>query len=197
MLVGDAVLANDDLCVDAGVVDVAKNFGDTPAGASSRCWPARQLDAHHFSWRGAAFLTSGYDNVHENAPIEWNDVAHPVFVAVVPTDDPGVAPLEDADDTAFDAPARLDAFDSGNHTVGVHRFVEVLAGDVGVAAAVERTLGNDEPVAGGVGLEAADVQIHFFGQSVSLPTNVDEIARSDEGVQVPFEGRTIVAGDSE
>jgi hypothetical protein len=71
------------------------------------------------------------------------------------------------------------------------------AGHVDVAARVERTLGDDEAVAGGMGLEAADEEVHLFGQAEPMASNLDEIAGGDERLDVTFERRPVVAGNFE
>ena len=54
-------------------------------------------------------------------------------------------------------------------------------GDVDVAARrFERPFRNDEAVAALVGLQAADVQIHFFGEPEAVPADLNEIAGADE-----------------
>ena len=88
-------------------------------------------------------------------------------------------PLEDADDAPLDASALLDALDAHDDPVAVHRFVQVRAGDVDVAAGVERPFRDDEPEAAGVCLEAADVEVHLLGQPVALSADLDELARRD------------------
>ena len=51
------------------------------------------------------------------------------------------------------------------------------AGDVDVAAAVERTLGNDEAIAGRVRLQPADIQVHLFRQAEALAADLDRDRR--------------------
>ena len=180
MRVGDAVLADDDLGVDARRVDVAEHLGDAADGAARGGRPARQLDGDHLAGRRAAFLARRHEDVHQHAPIERHDVAHAVVVAVVAADDPRVGALEDADDAPFGAAAVLDPLDADDDAVAVHRLVEMRAGDVDVAAAVERPLGRDEAVAGRVRLQPADVQVHLFGQAEALAANLNEVAGGDE-----------------
>ena len=80
----------------------------------------------------------------------------------------------------------------------MHRFVEVRAGDVDVAAGrLERPLGHDEAVAGRVRLQAADVEIHLLGQAEALPADLDEIAGADERLEVALERGALVARDLE
>ena len=179
--VGNAVLADDDLGVDARRVDVAEHFGDAADGAARRGRPARELDDDHLARRRAAFLAGRHEDVHQHAPIERHDVAHAVLVAVVAADDPRVAALEDADDAPFDAAAFLDPLDARDDAVAVHRLVQVRSRDVDVAAAVERPLGDDEAVAAGMRLQPADVQVHLFGQAEALAANLDEIAGRRRG----------------
>ena len=134
MRVGDAVLADDDLGVDAGRVDVAEHLGDAADGAARRRRPARQLDDDHLAGRRAAFLPRRDDDVHQHAAIERHDVAHAAVVAVVAADERLVGALENADDAAFGPAAVLDALDAHDDAVAVHRFVQMRAGDVDVAA---------------------------------------------------------------
>ena len=49
-------------------------------------------------------------------------------------------------------------------TVPAGVLAQVWRGNVDVAAALERALRNHEAVAGGVGFEAPDVQVHLLGQ---------------------------------
>src|SRR5262249_29825135 len=124
VLVGYAVLADDDLGVDARRIDVAEDLGDVADRAARRRRPARQLDDHHLARRRAAFLSGRHDDVHQHAAIERGDVAHAVLVAVVAADDGGVAAFEDADDAALGAAAFLDPLDAHDDAVAVHRFVQ-------------------------------------------------------------------------
>ena len=66
------------------------------------------------------------------------------------------------------------------------------AGDIDVAASVEGPFRDHEPEAAGVRLEASDVQVHFLGQTVALPADLDELARRDKGPHVPLERRTLL-----
>ena len=64
----------------------------------------------------------------------------------------------------------LIALDADDDAVAVHRLVQVGAGDVDVAAdALERPVGHDEAVAGGMRLDAADDQIHPSGRPKRWP----------------------------
>ena len=198
MRVGNAVLADDDLGVDAGRVDVAEHLGDAADRAARGGRPARQLDRHHLAGRRAAFLARRDDDVHQHAAIERRDVAHAVLVAVVAADERFVAALEDPDDAPFGAAALLDALDAHHDAIAVHRFVEVRAGDVDVAAGrFERTLGRDEAVARRMGLKAADVEIHLLGQAEAMPANLNQVAGGDERLDVPLERRALVARNFE
>ena len=94
-------------------------------------------------------------------------------------------------------PPSLIALDADDDAVAVHRFVEVRPGNVDVAARVERTLGGDEPVAGRVRLQPADVEVHLLGQAEALAADLNEIARGDERLDVPLERRALVAGNLE
>ena len=101
--------------------------------------------------------------------------------------------LEDADDAPLDASALLDPLDAHDDAVAVHRLVQVRTGDVDVAAGVERPFRHDEPVAAGVRLETADVQIHLLGQAEALSADLDEVARRHQRSDVPLERRAFFA----
>ena len=196
--VGNAVLADDDLGVDAGRVDVAEHLGDAADRAARRGRPARQLDGHHLARRRAAFLPRRHEDVHQHAPIERHDVAHAVVVAVVAADERRVGALEDADDAPFGAAAVLDPLDADDDAVAVHRLVEVRCRRCRCRRRrIERPLGHDEAVAGRMRLQAADVEVHLFGQAEALPANLNEIAGGDERLDVALERRALVLGHLE
>src|SRR5262249_28108464 len=192
VLVGNAVLANDDLGIDARGVDVAEDVGDVADRAPRRRRPARQLDDHHLAGRGAAFLPGRHEDVHQHAAIERGDVTHAVLVAVVASDDRRVAALEDPDDASFGAPALLDPFDPDHDAIAVHRFVQQRTRDVDVAAVLERTFGRDEAVSGRMGLQAADVQVHLLRQAEALAADLDQIAGVDERLDQSPESRALL-----
>ena len=57
---------------------------------------------------------------------------------------------------------------------------------------LERPLRRDEAVAGRVGLQPADDEVHLFGQAEALPADLNEIAGRDERLDVPLERRPLV-----
>jgi hypothetical protein len=133
------------------------------------------------------------ENVHQHAAIERDHVAHAAVVAVVTADQRTGPPLENPDDLALGASALLDAFDSHDDAIAVHCFVEMLVGNVNVAAGgFERTFGRHEAVAGRVRLEAADVEVHLLGQTETIAPNLNELARGNERLDVPLERRLVV-----
>src|SRR6185436_10456161 len=117
-------LADDDLGVDAGRVDVAEHVDDASDRAARLRRPPGQLDADHDARIGAALLARRDEDVHEHAAIEGHDVAHAVDVAIVAADDRLVRALEDADDPPLGAPAVLDPLDADHDAVAVHRLVQ-------------------------------------------------------------------------
>ena len=197
MRVGNAVLADDDFGVDAGCIDVAEHLGDAPDGSARGGRPPCQLDHHHLAGRGAALLAGWDEDVHQDAPIERHDVPHAALVAVVAADDPLVAALEDADDASFGASAFLDSLDPHHHPIAVHRLVQVRSGDVDVAAAVERALRCNKPVAGRVRLQASHVEIHLLRQTVAVTANLDQIAGRDQRAHVALERGALLFRDLE
>ncbi len=72
--------------------------------------------------------------------------------------------------------------------------LKIRTRDVDIAACrFERTFGNDEPVAGLVRLQPADVEIHFFREAEPMAADVDQVAGRHEGRDVPFERGALFA----
>ena len=125
-------------------------------------------------------------------------MTHAVLVAVVAADDRFIGALEDPDDAPFGAPAILDALDAHHDAIALHRFVEMGAGNVDVAARrFEQPFGRDETVTRRMGLEPADVKIHLLRQAEALAADLDQVAGGDQGFDVPFERGPVVARDLE
>src|SRR5262249_47035197 len=114
MCVWDAVLPDDDLGVHAGCVDAAKDLGHSTDRTTGGCGPPCQLHGDHVARRGAPFLPAWNEDVHEETAVERHDIAHPVVVAVVAADCPLVGTLQNPNDSALDAAALLDAFETGD-----------------------------------------------------------------------------------
>ena len=140
MRVGNAVLPDDDLGVDAGRIDVAEHLGHAADRAARAGRPAGELHHDHLPRGGAALLAGRNEDVHQHAPVERHDIPHAAVIAVVAADDPVAAALQNADDAPFRPSALLDALDPDHHPITVHGFVQVRTGDVDIAAAVERPL---------------------------------------------------------
>ncbi len=100
-------------------------------------------------------------------------------------------------DAALGAAAVLDPLDAHHDSIAVHRLVEVRTGNVDVTAHLERTLGCDEPVAGRMRLQSADVQIQFFGQAEAVTADLNQVAGGNERFDVPLERGPVVAGNFE
>ena len=77
--VGNAVLADDDLRVDARRVDVAQHVGDPPDRAASLGRPPRQLDGDHLARRSTALLAGRDDDIHEHAAVERHHIPIPLW----------------------------------------------------------------------------------------------------------------------
>jgi hypothetical protein len=77
----------------------------------------------------------------------------------------------------------------------MHRLEHVLRRDVDVLARFERPLENDEAVARRMGLEPADVEVHLLGEPEAVPPDLNQVAGSDEALDVTLERRAFLAGD--
>jgi hypothetical protein len=72
------------------------------------------------------------------------------------------------------------------------------AGDVDIAGArIERPVWRHEAVAARMRLQAADIQVHLFGQTEPVAANLDEVARGDKGFDLALERRAFVARNFE
>jgi hypothetical protein len=139
--------------------------------------PACELDDHHLAGRRATLLAGRHEHIHQHSPVERDHVTHTGVVTVVAAHERTGPALENADDLSFGAPPILDALDPHDDAVAVHRFVKMLVGNVDIAARwLERTLRRHEPIAGWIGLQPADVQVHFFGQTETIAPNLNELA---------------------
>src|SRR6185369_11883868 len=85
---------------------------------------------------------------------------------------------------AFDTAVVFHAFDADDDAVAVHGFVQVGGADEDVAAGFDIAFWRDEPVAGWMRLQAANVEVHLLGQSEALTANLDEFAVGHEALQM-------------
>ena len=131
MRVRDVVLADDDLRVDAGVVDVAEHFDDVADRPACGGRPAANLDDHHVVRLGRQAASRRDVDVRPDAAVEGNDVGKTARVRFETADDGVLRALDDANDAPLETLRRL-AFDAHRHTVAVHGFGEVGRGNVDV-----------------------------------------------------------------
>src|SRR5215204_5442955 len=75
MLVGDAVLAEDNLGIDARIIDVAKYFDDPSRRSSRRRRPARHFDGHHLARLRVLSLGARNLNICRETLVERRDEA--------------------------------------------------------------------------------------------------------------------------
>src|SRR5262249_6124351 len=137
------------------------------------------------------------ENVHEHPAVERRHITHAVGAPFIAADDPLVGALENADDPPFGASTFFHPLDADDDAIAVHRVVQQGPGNGDVASRLGRTLGRDESVAARMGLQAADIQIHLFRQAEAVTSNLNEITRSDERLDVALEGGAFLAGDLE
>ena len=191
--VGDAVLADDDLGVDAGRVDVADDLDDLADRSARRRRPARDRGRDHVVRLGVALVARRNLDVHDQPAIEWDDEAGAGAVSLEAADDRRRAALEDPQDPAFRAFVRH-ALDARDDAVAVHGLIEIAAGDVDVAGdAVDRAIGHDESEPAGVGRDPSDDQVHSIGQAVAVAPRLDERAGAGELLEQPLERRALLS----
>ena len=132
VLVGQAEFPDDDLVVDAGLVDVAEHFGDPAERPARRGRPSGDLDDDHVAGLRVQVLVRRDLDVHDQPPVERHHEADAHAVQVEPADDRLGAAFEHAHDSPLGAVA-ADPLDTRDDAVAVHRLVQVAAGDVEVA----------------------------------------------------------------
>ncbi len=189
----DAVLAQDDLGVDARLVDAAEHLRHPAERRTRGRRPPRDLDRHHVARRGAVALAVRDLDVHDQPAIERHDEAHAALVHVVAPDGIAGAALEDPDDPPLGA-AVGDPLDARDDAVAVHGLVEIAAGDVDVAGdLLVRAVRHDEAEAAGVRRDLADHEVHPVGHAVAVAARLDERAAGHELAEQALEGGALLA----
>ena len=69
------------------------------------------------------------------------------------------------------------------------------ASDVDIAPRLERPLWRDEPVPARMGLQSANKEIHLLWKSEAMSANLNELAGSDQGLDLALERRALVTRD--
>ncbi len=193
--VGNAVLADDDLDIDAGRVDVAEHFDDAADRIAGGGRPANDFGGDHVARLRAVRIAAGHLDVEHDAAIERRDEAEAAGVDHVAADHGRGAALEDADDAPFGA-AVAAALDAHDDAVAVHRFVQIRAGDVDVAFdAIELAFGADERIPLRMHLQPPDNEIHLLGQPIMAVPGLNQGADGYEVLQPAAEGGALIAGD--
>ena len=191
--VGDAVLADDDLGVDARLVDVAEHLEHLADRSARRRRPAGDVDRDHVVRLRVALLAGRDLDVHDQPPVEGHDEARAGAVGLEAADDRRRAALEDAQDASFRALVG-DALDARDHAVAVHRLIQVAARDVDVAGhLLDRPIRHDESEPARVGGDAPDDEVHPVRQAVAVAAGLDQLALGDQVLEQSFERRPLLA----
>src|SRR5204862_5651027 len=155
MDVGNVVLADDDLRVDARFVDAAEDLDDTADGTARRRGPARDLDDDHVVGLGGRRLSRGNMNVGGDTAIERHDIRETSGVGLKASDDGVVGALQNPNETSFETARRL-ALDADKHAVTVHRLCQVRRWNVDVVPLPGlRSVWHDEAETGRIGVQAS------------------------------------------
>src|SRR5262245_54135020 len=126
--VRDVVFANDDLCVNAWLVDLAEHLDDPTNRTAGRRRPTGDLNNNHVVWFGSPALSGRHVNVRGYPAVKRDHVREICRVRFETADDGVVRALDDADNAPFEAAWRL-TLDANEHTIAVHRFREIRGGD--------------------------------------------------------------------
>ncbi len=198
VLVRDAVLAKNDLGVDARVVDVAEHFDDSARRSARRRRPARHFDGHHLPRFGIPGLGARDLDVGGQTLVERRDEAETGSIDLIAADHRRCGTLEHLDDAAFRAAVLAVALDARDHAVAVHRLLHGVLGHVNVTRQpLDGLFGRDEAETGWMAIQLADHQIHAIRQAVAIALDLNQRAVADEAAQVALEARPFVAGNLE
>src|SRR5437773_9461725 len=129
MRVLDVVLADDDLRLDARLVDVAEHFNDLADGTTCGRRPPRDLHHHHVVRFGRQRPSGRHVDIRFDAAIERNDVGKTARICFEAADDRVLRALDDANDAPFETFGGF-ALDADRDAVTVHRFGPTCGGDV-------------------------------------------------------------------
>ena len=193
--VGNAVLADDDLGVDALLVDIAEHLDDLPDRAARGGGPRRDLHEHHLAPLGRTRLPGRHVHVARDPSIEGLHETEARVVDVETADDRRVPAREHADDASIDAVVARPALDAREHAIAVHRLLDVHGGDVHVGCVAARLVGHDKAVAGRVHLQAAHDEIHFVRQPHAAALGLHELARGCQRLDEASKRRAFFPGN--
>ena len=154
--VGNVMLANDDLGVDAGLFYPTQHFDHVTNRPARRGRPPCDLDDDHLARLGGTRLARRHVDVREDTAIEWHDVSQFRGVQLESPDHARLAALEDSYDPPLGTSLGL-PFDTGDDTISVHRLHQIAGRHIDIPAALQRAAGlgvirHDEPESAGVGL---------------------------------------------
>ena len=188
VLVGDAVLAQDDLGVDAGIVQSPEHLDDTPSRAPGHTRPAVDLDGHHVAVRGVEHLRSSDADIRVDPRIERTHERRARPLQTELPDEGRVAALDNLDHAAFGPPVRSRALDADDHAVAVHRpsAQRLRYEDIGGAI---RVLGRHEREAAGVALEPASHLVNSLRERKLIAAHDHELAARDQRPELAPERR--------
>jgi hypothetical protein len=178
--VGEPVFRHHDLEVHAGVLETAEDLDDAARGVARGGGRPHDLGQDHLARLRAPALPRRDEELVQDAAVEGHDVAAEASVALVASHQPLLLPLEDADDAALGALGRR-PLEPGHHPVAVEGFLHVDGRHVEVGRLL--ALGDDEPEAAGVALEAAHHQVHARGQADAGAADLDHGAVRQEAAE--------------
>src|SRR3989344_4236786 len=150
-LVWHTVLAHGDFDLHAGVIDLAKHFGDTPHRLAEQGWRFCQLNPHDLPGLRGARGAFGDQYILTVALVFGGHEPHAAFLQQSADDRLGRT-LNDFHDTPFGAATAVLADDAHAHTVLVQDCAHFVRGDIDVAFAI---VTDDKTVSITVPLHAA------------------------------------------
>jgi hypothetical protein len=193
VLVGDAVLANDDFGIDAGFVDVAEHFDHASERTARGRGPAGDLDGHHVTGLRIGAVARRNVHVHDDAAVERHHEAEPGLVHVKPADNGRAAALEDPDDASLGALVGH-ALDARDDAIAVDGLIQVAAGDVQVTAhIVDSPIRHDEAEAARMGCDAPHDQVHPIREPEALTPCLNEGAVGNQVLEQALERGPLLA----
>ena len=193
--VGNAVLAQHDLGVDARIVETAEDFDDASGRRPGRPGPALDLDRHHVAVGGRQAVGGGDAHVGVEPGVERRHDRAAALEAKL-SDHLGAAPLEDLDDPAFAAPIGPGAARPGPTTRSPCMApARALSGTK--TSAVCAVSGQHEREAAGMALQAAGHDVDPVGQREASAADHHQRAVGDQRLELAPERRPLARRDAE
>jgi hypothetical protein len=192
--IGNLVLVNDDLGIDAGVIRVAQHLGDAADWTASGGRPLGDLDDHHVVLLSVARLASRDPDVGRHPFVEGHDPRQPGGLEIEPAHDRRGSALQHLENAPLGPAVGPLPLHSNDDAIAVHGAAELVGGHDDVACdALERLLRRHEPEPRRGRLEPPRHLVHPLGETVAVAAKASEGAVGRQAAQLALERVAIFA----